>query len=83
MFTKLFWKDAGERAISTFAQTAIAIIGVAAPLSGMDLADVNYIPVLMVSSLAAILSILKSVGAATKSGTESASLSTEVEKRNK
>lgn len=74
MYTKLFWRDAAERSISTFAQTFIAIVGVLAPMSDMSLLDINYLPVLLVSAIAAVLSVLKALAAAYKSDSESASL---------
>lgn len=74
MFTKLFWKDAAERAISTFAQTVLAVVGVLAPMSDMALLDVNYYPVVLVGLVAAALSVLKSIVAARKAGTDTASL---------
>jgi len=74
MFTKLFWKDAAERAIATFAQTIIAIIAVLAPTSDLTLMQINYLPVLAVGGVAAALSVLKSLAAARKAGTDTASL---------
>lgn len=74
IFTKLFWKDAFERAIKTFAQTFIAVVGVAAPASGTDLINVNYLPVILTSLLAAGISIVTSVASAAKAGTDTASL---------
>ena len=53
---KLWAKAAGIRALKTFAQTAIATIGVTAVLE-----QVNWIAVLSASALAAILSILTSL----------------------
>lgn len=61
MFTREFWIDAAERSISTFAQTLLAIVAVAAPLSGLDLNLVNWLPVLAASGLAALLSIMKAL----------------------
>lgn len=74
IFTKLFWKDALERAVKTLAQTFIAVVGVAAPASGTDLMNVNYIPILLTSLLAAGISIVTSVASAAKAGTDTASL---------
>ena len=74
MYTKLFWKDATERAIATFAQTFIAIVGVLAPMTDTALLDVNYPPVIIVSLVAAGLSVLKALAAAAKAGTDTASL---------
>lgn len=74
MFTKLFLKDMAERAISTFAQAVVAVITVLAPTSGMDLLSINYGPIIMVGIVAALLSILKAIIAASKAGTDTASL---------
>lgn len=74
MFTKLFWMDAAERAIATFAQTLLALVAVLAPMSGMDLLDINYGPLLLVSLIAAGLSVVKSIAAAAKANTDTASL---------
>ena len=58
MFTLAFWKDAGERAVKTAAQTAVALIG-----TGMvGILDVDWAQVGSVTAVAALLSILTSVG---------------------
>jgi hypothetical protein len=54
---KAWWKAAGVRAIRTWAQTAIATIGTAAVISDVDLKMV-----LSASILAAVLSLLTSIG---------------------
>lgn len=54
--TKKWWKAAGIRAIKTIAQTAIATIGTAAVLGGVD-----WVMVASASALAGILSILTSI----------------------
>ena len=74
MFTKKFVKDAAERALSTFAQTALAlIIAVAAtPNNGLD--DVPWLAVLNVSALAGVISVLKSIIASRVNPPDSASL---------
>lgn len=56
MINKQWLKAAGVRAIKTFAQTAIATIGVSATMS-----EVNWIAVGSASLVAAILSVLTSV----------------------
>ena len=56
MFSKTWWKAAAVRAIRTFAQTAIAAIGVTATVSAVD-----WLTVLSTSGLAAVLSLLTSV----------------------
>ena len=72
--TKLFWKDAAERAVATFAQTVIAMVGVLAPAVNENLLDINYAPIVLISFVAALLSVLKSIVAAYKAGTDTASL---------
>jgi len=56
MSTKTFWAAAGIRALRTFCQTFIAVIGTAQLFS-----EVNWIQVLSASGLAAILSIATSI----------------------
>ena len=58
MWTSLFWKDAAERAIATFAQTLLALIGAGALTS---LVALNWPELLGVAATAAFLSVLKSV----------------------
>ena len=58
IMTAAFWKSAGERAIKTFAQAAIAVIGADQLISVLD---VDWPQVAGVASLAAILSLLTSI----------------------
>lgn len=51
----MWWKAAGIRAIKTFAQTAVAMIG-----TSVVLTDVNWQIVVSTAALAAILSLLTS-----------------------
>lgn len=53
---KSWWKAAGIRAIKTFAQSAVATIGVSAALS-----EIDWLNVASVALVAAILSLLTSV----------------------
>ena len=69
LYSLPFWKDAAERAISTAAQSAIAILGV----EGLGLLDVDWTVTASAAGLAALLSVLKSVAASTQ-GDGSASL---------
>jgi len=57
MFTIEFWKAAGERAIWTIAQSAVAAIGVGA----VGFGDVNWIAVASIAGVAGVVSILKSI----------------------
>lgn len=53
---RTWWKAAGIRALKTFAQTAVATIGMNALLS-----EVNWLTVASASALAALLSLLTSL----------------------
>lgn len=66
MWTLTFWKDAAERAVSTFAQTLIAMVGTDAVLEKVTL---GWKDLLLTAAIAGGLSILKSV-AATRVGTK-------------
>lgn len=52
----IFWKAAGMRALKTFCQTAVALIG-----TGTFMAEVDWMMVGSASALAAILSVLTSL----------------------
>ena len=54
---KEYWAFAGERAIKTVAQVAIATIGV----SAVGILDVDWAQVASVSALAGVMSLLTSV----------------------
>lgn len=75
LWTLAFWKGAAERAINTFFQTLIAVVGVTAgsaliPEVGIE--GVPWIGVLSASALAAPLSLATSIGNANfTAGTES------------
>lgn len=70
MFTRAFWKDAAERAVSTAAQAAIAVLGA----DGFDLLNVDAAAVAGVAVGGAVLSLLKSLVASKVNDPESASL---------
>lgn len=84
MFTKLFWMDAFERAIATFAQVVLSIVTVfipAAAISSKQELDVAVtvamasLPLVLLAGLGgAALSLLKSLVAAKRAGTNTASL---------
>jgi hypothetical protein len=58
IWTAAFWKGAGERAIKTFFQTFVALIGTSAVI----IQDVDWIFIASGSTLAAILSVATSIG---------------------
>ena len=53
-----FWRGTAERAIKTFCQSLVAIIGVGAT----GILDVNWAGALSVAALATIVSVLTSIG---------------------
>lgn len=57
MWTKLFWRDAAERAVKTFAQASIATLGVGA----VDLLATNWVGALTVGGGSAVVSVLTSL----------------------
>lgn len=60
MFDSRFWIAASERAIKTFAQTLVALIGTGA----VGVMDIDWLQMLGISATATILSILSSVASA-------------------
>lgn len=62
IFTAAFWAYAGERAIKTAAQAAVATLG-----AGMfNIADIDVMSVAGIAAGAALLSVLTSIGGQTK-----------------
>lgn len=60
MFSKSFWKGAVERAIRTFCQTLVAVVGAAQ----FDWMSADWQSLLVTSAVAAGLSVLTSIAAA-------------------
>jgi hypothetical protein len=60
MYTRKFWTAAGERAVKTLAQTAVALLAG----DGVGLLDVDWLRIGSVAGLAAVLSLLMSIGSA-------------------
>lgn len=70
IFTRLFIIDSIERALKTFAQTlASLLVG-----DGVGLLDVDWTARISVAAMAALVSLLTSVGSAVRAGTDTASL---------
>lgn len=72
MLTKAFWLAAGERAVRTFAQALVAVIGV----SAVSIAAIPWPEAFGVAATAAVLSLLTSI-AASATATPGPSLGTE------
>jgi len=64
---KEFWKDAFERAFKTVAQTAAALL----VAGGTDLISAPWQDVAAVSGMAGLVSLLTSIGSASRKGTVS------------
>jgi ABC-type lipoprotein release transport system permease subunit len=62
-----FWKDAAERAIKTFAQTAAATLGG----NATNLLSLDWKQVLLVSAGATLMSVLTSIASSPRDGTMS------------
>jgi len=69
MFTKLFWKDAIERAIRTVSQAWLAVLTV----SGTTILNADMKAMAAVGATAGIISVLMSVVASGTGNTNSAS----------
>ncbi len=70
MFTRIFWRDTAERAVSTAAQSAVAVLSA----EGLGLLDVSWLDTASVSGLAALLAVLKALAASHMGDPQSASL---------
>jgi hypothetical protein len=60
MFTSTFLKDAAERAVATFAQTLVALVGT----NAVDILTVDLADSVKASLVAGALSLVKSIAAA-------------------
>ncbi|MCS0491195.1 holin [Curtobacterium flaccumfaciens] len=67
-------RDAAERAVSTAAQTAVAVIGVDAATQHLSIVAVDWPLVAGAAALAGVLSVLKSLAALGTTGTPSLAL---------
>lgn len=72
---KLWLKDVGERTAATFLETLVAIVGVDAALS---VVDIDWGVALGVSGTAAVLALAKGTAARLRGDQDSASLSKDV-----
>lgn len=69
MFTKVFWRDATERSVSTAAQSALLALG--QDVTGVDVFAADWRNVVGFALGGAVLSLLKTVAAARIPGTVS------------
>lgn len=60
MFTLMFWRATFERAVSTAAQAAVALVSAA----GLGILDVDWAKVGSVSALAGVAAVVKALAAA-------------------
>lgn len=72
LYTKRFWRDAIERAVATFVQAAAGVFLLSQ--TATSVLDINWLAGLSVGAVAGVFSLIKSVYAATKNNTDSASL---------
>lgn len=72
MFTRVFWQDALERALKTFAQTELALFATSGTL--FNLVSVDFKQAVGVGAGAVVLSLLSSIGSAASTGTDNGSL---------
>jgi len=70
MTSRIFWADAVERAIKTAAQTGVALLTV----EGTSLLELNWEQFWSAIALAAIVSVMTSLGSSKTGDTSSASL---------
>lgn len=81
LFTPLFWLDAAERSIATALEVPLAVLGVVGTgelldLVGLKVQEIQFDPysLVMAGLIGAGLSLAKSVYAAAKADTDTASL---------
>jgi hypothetical protein len=60
MFTYTFWRSASERAVKSFAQSLLAVLGI----GGLGLLDVDWLTALSTAGMATLLSVLTSIASA-------------------
>lgn len=73
LLTKLFWLDAGERCVVTFGEVLLGFVTLPA-LPGVDIPPINGSIAVRVALIATAASLIKSVVAAAKADTDTASL---------
>lgn len=72
MFTKLFWVDTFERAISTSAQFVLAVLGLSEEAIGIIEQEISLSLILWAAGSGFVLTFVKALAVARKNGTASA-----------
>ena len=70
MWSAVFWKQAAERCVKTFAQTLVALLGA----GGAGIINAPWLDALSVAGMAALLSVLTSIASSTVAAADSPSL---------
>lgn len=70
MWNRLFWKDTAERAIKSFVQTVVVLIGT----DLVNIASFDWVNIVGIGATMALASVLTSVGSAPVGSDSSASL---------
>lgn len=60
MWTSVFWRSAAERAIKTFAQALVVVLGA----DGIGLVNAPWVAAVSTAGMAALLSVLTSIASA-------------------
>jgi len=74
MFSKKWFADMGERAIVTFAEVVLAIVGLGYLNDPMMLLNINWLQVIIAGLIGSVLAILKAIVASFVGDKNSASL---------
>jgi hypothetical protein len=61
MFNKNFVTDMIERAIKTFAQVVVSLTIIITPQTGFEILSINWVQVLLVASVSALISVFTSI----------------------
>lgn len=70
MWTKKFWKDTAERAIKSFVQAVVVLVG----SDLVSIVDLDWQRIIGVSATMALVSVLTSLGSSPVGGDNTASL---------
>jgi Putative lactococcus lactis phage r1t holin len=60
LFSAYFWRSTAERAVKSFAQALLAVLGA----TQAGILDISWVPALSTAAMAGVLSVLTSIGSA-------------------